>query len=92
MGVLNYVFVGKPADFYGRTGWNVSTAMVSLGDEFRMHRKLMTKLLGANTIKKTYEATEDISRESVARLVAEGGDVHEQVKLCVWLSTLIALH
>jgi len=66
--------------------------MVSLGDEFRMHRKLMTKLLGANTIKKTYEATEDISRESVARLVAEGGDVHEQVKLCVWLSKLIALH
>jgi len=72
-----------------RCGWNVSSALVPPGDDFRTQRKLMTKLLGPNAVKKTFAVTEELSRQTIMQLADEGGNVHELVKLYVspWINT-----
>jgi len=43
----------------------------------------MAKLLGPHAVTKTYATTEEVSRESIANLMNEGGDVYQQLKLYV---------
>ncbi|KAH7099929.1 cytochrome P450 [Auriculariales sp. MPI-PUGE-AT-0066] len=70
------------------SGWEAALGMTNVGDYFRAQRRLMSKFLGSQVIKKTIAVQEEVTRETIANLIHKPGDVQTQLK---WMTAKLLL-
>ncbi|KAH7099893.1 cytochrome P450 [Auriculariales sp. MPI-PUGE-AT-0066] len=70
------------------SGWEDATASTSIGNLFRTHRRLMTKFLGSQTIKKTAGIQEEFTRAAIIDMIQKDDSVQSHLK---WMAAKLLL-